>query len=341
MTTRREFLVGAAVGAAAVAGAAMGLPHGATAAEAGPRAKSRVVVLRHDDLAPDGKVPAPARIRELLDEAARALAAQAKPADAWAAWFKPSDHVGVKVNCLGHSTSPAVATALAAAIGAIGLAPENVLLWDRTDRELKAAGYELRRKGPGTLCYGTDALGSRGNGGYSDDIYTSGNIGSLYSRIVTDETTAVVSACVLKDHAIAGLTCAMKNFFGAIHNPNKYHENGCDPFVADVCAHPLIRNRLRLVVCDVTRPQYQGGPPVRTQWQWPYGGLILGTDPVAVDRVALEILAKKRAAAGMKTLEADKRPVRHIASAAARGLGVGDLAEIDVVSIGKPWLDVG
>jgi len=61
---------------------------------------------------------------------------------------------------------------------------------------------------------------------------------------------------------------------------------------------------------------------------------------VALDRVALEILELKRAAAGMKPLEAEKRPVRYLASAQARGLGTADLAGIEVVSIGRPWAEI-
>jgi uncharacterized protein (DUF362 family) len=157
---------------------------------------------------------------------------------------------------------------------------------------------------------------------------------------VTEECDALISAAVLKDHNLAGLSCALKNFFGAIHNPNKYHDNGCDPFVADVCAHRHIRDRLRLAVCDATRPQYHGGPPSRQRWQWEYGGILISTDPVALDRVALEILERKRAQAGMQPLAAENRPVRYLQSAAARGLGEADLARIEVVSIGRPWLDV-
>jgi len=333
---RREFLTRAGAATAAVAG----LPYAASAF--GPTkpdgSKSRVVVVRDDALAQNS--PDPKRVRELLDEAGRALAGDARSADAWARWFKPDDRVSIKVNCLGFSTSPVVAVALAEAIGSAGVAPERIILWDRSDRELKASGHTLRTSGKGVRCFGTDALASRGGEGYASQIATSGAIGSLYSRIVTDETTALASAAILKDHNLAGLTGCLKNFYGAIHNPNKYHENGCDPFIADVCAHPHIRGRLRIALCDATRSQYDGGPPSRPDRQWAYGGILLATDPVALDRVALEILEGKRAAAKMKTLAEEKRPVRYLASAEARGLGTADLERIEVIGIGKPWRDV-
>ena len=68
--------------------------------------------------------------------------------------------------------------------------------------------------------------------------------------------------------------------------------------------------------------------------------MILSTDLVAADAVGRQILERKRAAVGRKPFEADGRPVRYLASGEERGLGTGDLARIEVVSIGKPWLDV-
>lgn len=328
--------------AAAASAGALGLAAGlapSSYAAAAP-AKARVVVIRHDSLAARPADVPPARLRELLDEAARALADQAKPGDAWARWFKPADRVAVKVNCLGYATHPAVALGLVQALEGAGLAPERATLWDRTSRELVAAGYEPSTSAGSPRCYGTDALAQRGNGGYTEEVYSSGATGSLISRIVTDQCTALVSASILKDHNLAGLTGAMKNFFGAIHNPNKYHDNNCDPFIADACAQEPIRSRLRLAVCDALAPQYHGGPASRPAWQWPYGGLIVGTDAVAVDSVAAHVLERKRAAAGMKSLAEENRPARYLASAEARGLGVADLGRIEVLSVGRNWLDV-
>ncbi len=341
MVTRRGFLAG--LGAAAAAGAGGLWTPKARAAPAGSASgagkRSRVIVIRPPSLSGGTEITS-AAVQDALGEAIRALTGASTAADGWAAHFKPADRLGLKVNCLGHETRPQVALGLAEALGCADVPEERVIVWDRFNRELEAAGYDLRAKGKGVRCYGTDALGARGKGGYAADLATSGAIGSLYSRIVTDETTALVSVSVLKDHNLAGLSGALKNFYGAIHNPNKYHENNCDPFIADVCAHANIRGRLRMALCDATRPQYHLGPPTRPRYQWPYGGLIVGTDAVAVDRVGLEILARKRAAMGMKTLGEEGRPARHLASAEARGLGAATLERIEILSLGRSWLDV-
>ena len=51
---------------------------------------------------------------------------------------------------------------------------------------------------------------------------------------------------LLKDHDGAGVSIALKNMYGVIHNPNKYHPNGCNPYVADVNMLPDIRTKMRL-----------------------------------------------------------------------------------------------
>ncbi len=52
----------------------------------------------------------------------------------------------------------------------------------------------------------------------------------------------------------------------------------------------------------------------------------MGEDRVAIDQMAWGMLEKKRAEAGLKTLEAAGRPPRYIATAAdaTHGLGIND-----------------
>jgi len=118
--------------------------------------------------------------------------------------------------------------------------------------------------------------------------------------------------------------------FGAIHNPNKYHPNAGDPYVADVNAMPEIRRRVRLTICDAVTAQYEGGPTYMPQWTWPFTGLMVAQDPVALDTVGWQIIEQKRAAMGMKPLKAMKREPRYIATAAGprHKLGVTDPARI-------------
>ena len=73
--------------------------------------------------------------------------------------------------------------------------------------------------------------------------------------------------------------------------------------------------------------------PGHLAFAWPFGGLIVSDDFVAADAVAAELLAQKRKDEGLKSLPAEDRPPKHIATAGARGLGVADLSRIERVEV--------
>jgi uncharacterized protein (DUF362 family) len=140
-----------------------------------------------------------------------------------------------------------------------------------------------------------------------------------------------VNVTVLKDHSLAGISSALKNMYGAIHNPNKYHDNNCSPFCAHVFNLEPIRTKTRLNVIDAYRVQYQGGPGYRSNYIDYYGGILLSTDPVAVDAIGMEIVENFRKKHGMQSLAEDGRPVRYLEPAQEIGLGVADREKIDLV----------
>ena len=163
----------------------------------------------------------------------------------------------------------------------------------------------------------------------------SGDIGSIYARLVTTRCTALVSFGVLKDHDLAGVSGGMKNWYGVIHNPNKYHDDNCDPFVADVVRHPHIRDKLRLTILDAGNAQYDGGPAARPSATWPLGLLAASRDPVAIEAWGWRTIDRERARRKLPSLEAAGRPPRWIGSAARYGLGEGDPGRITEV---KAWV---
>ncbi len=326
-TTRRRFLTG--IGAAAIGAALPGPARRARAQSSPPR--SRVVIARDEELARGQVDEHRELIRKLLDAAMQKLTGSPDAAFAWRQLFKPDQRIGIKVNTLGCSTQPAVVDAIVDGLRRAGVPAENIIIWDRFDVELVKAGFKLNKSGSGVKCRGTDA--ERYGSGYHETVETSGQIGSSFSRIVTDEIDALISVPVLKDHNLAGVSLGMKNFYGAIHNPNKYHQNNCDPYIVDVVSHRLIGPRWRLTVLDAVRAQYNGGPGARPDFAWPYGGLIVGTDFVAVDAVGADLLDAQRRQKGLKSLAEENRPPRHIATAGACGLGIADLDRIERIEV--------
>lgn len=231
--------------------------------------------------------------------------------------FNPNDIIGIKVNCLSGrkmSTHYQLALSLAQALSGIGVRRENIIIWDRADADLKYAGYKLKRSRGDFQVYGADTAG------YSRELVIHRSIGSFTTRII-DRVTAMINLPVLKDHGIVGVTLSLKNFFGAIHNPNKYHINEGDPYVADLYSLPSICGKVKLTIIDGIVGQYEGGPPSHPQWQWLFGGLIAGFDPVALDRTGLDIIERERAAHNRASLSEAGRFPHYLKTAEKLGLG--------------------
>jgi hypothetical protein len=118
---------------------------------------SRVVVVRHSGVW-KGDVPDPAIVLQMLDAGLSTLTNVPDVKAVWRALFDPDDRVLLKVNCIagGGPTQPAVAYAVAQRLqDAAQLPAENILIFDRTDYELEAAGYTLNEKGSGVRCHGS------------------------------------------------------------------------------------------------------------------------------------------------------------------------------------------
>jgi len=272
--------------------------------------------------APAGEI-APAAAHSAVTAAVAAAAGLHDGADAVGRLFTSRDTVGVKLSCLGgRMLSPRVAVveALVELLAAAGVARDRILVFERSGRELARAGFALRDGGP-YRCLGVD-------GDWDRDITVSGEIGSCFARLVSRTCTALVSVAVVKDHDLAGISGTLKNFYGVIHNPNKYHDHGCDPYVADVVRHPFVAGKLRLSLLDGGLAQCHGGPAYRADMAFPLGLVAASTDPVALDAWAWRTIETERARRGLPSLEKAGRPPHYLATAAGYGLGIGDPAAV-------------
>ena len=268
---------------------------------------------------------------DFLNRAMRRLLQKERTAAAWGALFSPGDRVGIKLSCLPGmplSTSRGLVSAIVSGLLSAGLKGENIYIWERSDRELRGAGFAIGKK-PVNV-FGTDHLAG---GGYSDRIEISRSVGTSFSKIV-ESVDALISVPVLKDHDISGVSIGMKNFFGAIHNPNKFHGNRCDPYIADLCYHPLIRGKLRLIVCDASRVQVHNGPAFYPGYTWEYGGVLVSRDVVALDYTGWQIIEERRRSLKLPSLKEAGREPTHILTAGRLGLGTADSGNIDLVELG-------
>ncbi len=330
-SNRRDFLqkcISAAtlVGASRSSGVASTVgPLPAKAAE-----KSRVVIARDAALRGSGTSVDSTRLLKLLDRALQSFYRTDAPLDAWKKLAKPGEVVGLKVNCLagrGASTHPLLVDVIVERLREIGI--KDIVVWDRLTSDLDRGGFKLGAKQSAVRYIGNDEAG------YEEDLAVFGSAGSLLSRTLTRTCDAVISLPVLKDHGITGVTLALKNFFGAIHNPNKYHSNAGDPYIADIHMFEPIRRKLRLTIADALTAQYEGGPSYMPQWSWPFNGLLVSKDPVAMDYTAWQLIEEERSKRGMKSLAAAGRVPKYISTAAdpQHRLGTNDPELIERVEV--------
>ncbi len=339
--SRRQFLKGAAV-TGAVTGAGI-LPLDALAA---PDGESRLVFVSSDRVLVDaagnastasklgmasvGEVDAAidqSVLNAMLGTGIKAFTRSMSEASAWKKLFKPSDVVGIKVNTLfriGASTHPEVVTSIIAGLKLAGVREENIIVWDRNDRELTQSGFVINRSGKGVACYGTE-------GEYEDEPTKVGSFSGKLSKILTEKTTALINVPILKDHSISGITCAMKNHYGTHHNPSSHHGNNCDPFLAELNSIPAIRQKTRLIVCDAIKPIANGGPGYKPEYAWEYRSIMLSADPVAMDYQGWQVIEEQRKALALDPLAKSGRPPKFIQTAADMGLGTDDPSRITIL----------
>jgi hypothetical protein len=181
LTSRREFLKDSAVlaGGAILAGRAL-----LSAGPSASAARSRVVSVAAADMLRDGSYN-PEAVRRAFAAGLKELAGQASPADAWSQLFSPSDVVGIKINGIG---APKISSSLVSIRETIeglklaGVKDNNIIVWDRTDREVARTGLVLNKSGTGVRIRGTSTQSEAivpWVEGYDRDVYVSFEDGTL------------------------------------------------------------------------------------------------------------------------------------------------------------------
>jgi uncharacterized protein (DUF362 family) len=336
MESRRTFLKGAATGALAL-GAESKLGLAAALDQRAQSGKSKIVIARDATLHGTGAQPDDRRVLALLDRAMAAYTGRNHPAEAWrqivpASYISGGKVIGLKINGLGGKgicTHHALVMAVAERLQQIGVKPGNIVIWDQNDHFLEACGFTVNTNPSHIRCY------SRDQAGFEDQQSTWGSARIRITKILTRECAMVINMPILKDHSGAGVTFAMKNMYGVVDRPQDLHAGGCNPGVADLNCIPVIREKVHFTIGDALSSVYDGGPGFHPERLWYPNALLIGEDRVALDQIAWQMIERKRAEAGVKTLEAAGRPPRYIATAAdaAHHLGVNDPRRIRLVEI--------
>ncbi len=146
---------------------------------------------------------------------------------------------------------------------------------------------------------------------------------------------ALVNARPLRTHHWAGVGGCLKNPIMFAADPSVYHPDLCAD-LGSLWSLPAMKDKVRLNVLVVLTPQFltRGPHHFDTRYVWPYRGILLSTDPVAVDTIGVRLLDAKR-----KLSLEEERPLtqlaHHVRIAGEKyKLGVADPARIDLIKLG-------
>ncbi len=308
-------------------------------------------------------------VREMMARGMRVLTGAATTPDAWRRFFEPADRVGIKVNCGGYphcvSAYEIVAETVRQLTG-IGVPVSQIYLYERFQNQLDEVNYAPHLPDGVAIVAAERANRNGDNSGYDPatyleaDLFGEDDTRSNMMRLVSQRLTKIINIPNMKDHGATGVTGCLKNIaYGSFSNVARTHQRGKShtySVVGTLAAIEPLRSRTVLQIMDGLRGVWHGGPFARTTRYVFYPRQIMfGTDPVAIDRLLLDIIEKERRAHGAVSiwdrspsyLKIDDGPARdadpnvniiirepgHVEYASTLGLGVSDRARIAVEDV--------
>ncbi len=157
----------------------------------------------------------------------------------------------------------------------------------------------------------------------------------ILSNDVFNNATALINTRPMRTHHWAGVGGLLKNYIMFVPEPWTYHDNSCAD-LAKLWELPAVKGKTKVQILVMLTPLFHGigAHHFDKEFTWKYNGLLVGTDPVALDAVGLQILKAQRL-----IHFGEERPMKpsphHIAFADTRHkLGVADMSKINLIKLG-------
>jgi uncharacterized protein (DUF362 family) len=333
------------------------LRHPRTALSLPGKFPARVVQVSDEASVENGKISL-AAIDRMLGRSLLALTGAGNLQAAWQTFVNPGDVIGLKVNPVAGktlSTSTEIVMAIVRQLEGAGIPRKQIVIWDRREFELHEAGFTPQTF-PGIRITGTERKDAAGSFYDKDgNLYGAQMIDrdwyywadveekydadtlpyminegkhSYFGTICTQEVTKIINIPILKN-AGPSVTLCLKNLaFGAISNTGRLHKQLWAETCAEVPAFPPLRDKVVLNIVDGIRGCYNGGPAANPEFFTDYKTVLVGTDPVAVDRIGYEIVLKKRLEEKVQK-EESPRGRAFLDLAQNLGLGTAELRKIE------------
>jgi hypothetical protein len=187
------------------------------------QSRSRVAIVQSHALmggaAPDSKI-----IDAMLDHAVRNALRAHDAVSAWRAVAGPNDVVAIKVNSLGGSVAQrkTIVNAIANRLIESGVPEKHIIIYDRSDRDLRKSGFDLNTSRKGIRCYGNDTAGFA-------EAVTINDTRFRLSNILAKECTVLINVPALKTHPRCGVSSASKTITAPSTTPLSFMRMGAIP----------------------------------------------------------------------------------------------------------------
>jgi uncharacterized protein (DUF362 family) len=317
-------------------------------------------------LSEDGRKINAEVVREMMERGMHALTGDAKTVDSWRRFFTPDDVVAIKVNAGGRpwvvSSHEIVAETIRNLMEA-GVKPQQIVIYERFQSQLDQVNYAPHVPEGVNIFAAERANAGIDNHNYDPKVYVEANFfgeddtRSNIIRLISRKVTKIINIPNMKDHGATGVTGCLKNIaYGSFSNVARTHQSGVShtlSFVGTLAAVEPLRSRTVLHIMDGIRGVWHAGPFAPTlKYVFFPRTIMFGTDPVAIDRLLLDIIDDERKRRGAisiwnrdeKTLDVNNgknrnkdpntniiiREPRHVEFAAQLGLGVSDASKIRI-----------
>ncbi|MBI9036992.1 MAG: DUF362 domain-containing protein [Bacteroidales bacterium] len=299
---------------------------------------------------------------EMIKDGMLSLTGAATLKEAWLQFVSPTERIGLKVNPVAGktlSTSHAVTKSIVKQLEEAGIPRDNLVIWDRREMQLHETGF-TKENYPGIKIRGTEQQDADGSFFDKDgilygekmidknwyywadceeeyDAYTlpymvNNGKESYFSKICTEEVDKIINVPILKNAGPTVSLCLKNLAYGAITNTGRLHKPLWSETCAEVCVFPPLRDKVVLNIVDGIKGCFDGGPGANPQFITNFNTILIGSDPVAVDRIGYEIMIKKRIAEGVQEEESPKGR-KFLDIAHDLGLGIADKEKIKLNKI--------
>ena len=324
-----------------------------------------VAVHSAESINPQTEAVDQAVVREMMRRGLTQLTGDKDVRDSWRRFIDSSDVVGIKLNCSGAPkicSHPVVVGEIVRNLVEVGVKPGNIWLYERFQDQVNTVHYEkyvpegVHVQAASNL---RDTLKGYDAKTYVEvDFFGEEDTRSNLVRMVSEHFTKIINVPNMKDHGASGVTGCLKNIaygsWGNVARSHKWEKTNTFSFIGTLAGAEPVKSRTVLQIMDGLKGIWQGGP-FEQQHKYAFypAKISVGTDPVALDRLLIDVIEEKRKKEGAHSVWDRRKEILaprrgqspdpfankfirepgHIEYAGKLGLGVYDKAKIQFIGI--------